>query len=138
PPDATIQPDLAERLREIGVVQPNPTYSPSSKASLVSSPLQETRHSGPIFPAASNNAVLSALEARRRLAEEAEEEFENLGIAGGQGRRFLYAGMIRDVLVMKERGASDEQIEHRLNLKKGVVSRLGPKGLYRPAGGAVP
>ncbi|PSR87394.1 hypothetical protein BD289DRAFT_452768 [Coniella lustricola] len=135
--EAAIQPDLAQRLREIGVVQPNPTYSPSSTALPFSSPLQESEHSGPIFPSSASNPVLSALEARRRLADQAEAEFESLGLSSATGRSFLQAGMIRDALVMRERGASDADIEHRLNLKKGVLARLGPKSLYKPTGGGV-
>lgn len=142
-PADSLQPGLAERLRQIGVVQPNPTYSPSSTASPTttttsSQSLQEHGGGGPVFPSPSNNAVLSALEARERLSREAEEEFESLGLSGGQGRRFLTSGMIRDVLVMRERGASDGEIENRFNLRRGVVRRLGPRGLVQPVGGPAP
>lgn len=141
-PDNMIQPELAKRLREIGVVQPNPTYSHSSTAatspSQPLSQLQQTGHSGPIFPDASRNVVLSALEARRRVQHEAEQEIENLGLSSSQGRKFLHAGMIRDALVMREKGASDAAIENRLNLQKGVVKRLGPLHLYKPAVGGEP
>lgn len=141
PPESSLQPGLAERLRQIGVVQPNPTYSPSSTASPTSSqPAHEqpSGGAGPVFPSPSNNAVLSALEARERLAREAEEEFEGLGLSGGQGRRFLTSGMIRDVLVMREWGAADAEIEHRFNLRSGVVRRLGPRSLFQPVGGPAP
>lgn len=140
-PENSLQPGLAERLRQIGVVQPNPTYSPSSTASPTTSS-QPSRHEqgpgGPVFPSPSNNAVLSALEARERLSREAEEEFESLGLSSGQGRRFLTSGMIRDVLVMRERGASDGEIEHRFNLRKGLVRRLGPRDMVQPVGGPAP
>ncbi|KAL1864317.1 hypothetical protein Daus18300_007740 [Diaporthe australafricana] len=134
-PDQRLQPGLAERLRQIGVVQPNPTYSPSSTASPSS---QNPQQPGPVFPSPSNNGVLSALEARERLSREAEEEFESMGLSSGQGRRFLTSGMIRDVLVMRERGARDEEIEHRFNLRRGVVRKLGPRGLFQPVGGPAP
>ncbi|KAJ4393157.1 hypothetical protein N0V93_002364 [Gnomoniopsis smithogilvyi] len=141
-PDNMIQPDLAKRLREIGVVQPNPTFSNSSTATTTSSQphsqLEQTENSGPIFPAASQNAVLSALEARRRVQREAEVEFENLGLSSSEGRNFLHAGMIRDILVMRERGANEAAIENRFNLKRGVVKRLGPPHLYKPAVGGEP
>ncbi|CAN8101360.1 unnamed protein product [Discula destructiva] len=136
--DHTAQPELAKRLRELGVVQPNPTYSHSSTATNTPSYLHQSENSGPIFPAASQNAVLSALEVRRRVQQEAEQEFENLGLSSSQGRRFLHAGMIRDILVMRERGASETQIEKRFNLRKGVVKTLGPSQLYRPAIGGEP
>ncbi|KKY29406.1 hypothetical protein UCDDA912_g10666 [Diaporthe ampelina] len=142
-PENSLQPGLAERLRQIGVVQPNPTYSPSSTASPTSTqPAQEPGGAGgvngPVFPSPSNNAVLSALEARERLSREAEEEFEGLGLSGGKGRRFLTSGMIRDVLVMRERGSSDADIEHRFNLRSGVVRKLGPRGLFQPVGVPAP
>lgn len=131
-PDNMIQPDLAKRLREIGVVQPNPTYSHSSTASTTAAPSYQSQNSGPVFPAASQNAVLTALEARRKVQEQADSEFENLGLSSSQGRQFLHAGMIRDMLVMRERGSSEEQIENRFNLKKGVVKKLGPRDVYKP------
>lgn len=91
-----------------------------------------------MFPAASQNAVLSALEVRRRVQGEAEREFENLGLASSEGRRFLPAGMIRDILVMRERGASEAQVENRFNLKKSVIKTLGPRELYKPTTGGEP
>lgn len=140
-PDNMISPDFARRLGQIGVVQPNPTFSPSSTAS-TSLPTpsssssqqqqQPVQNSGPIFPSPSHNLVLSALEARERLQNEADHEFQNLGTSSSQGRRFLHAGLIRDVLVMRERGAHDHEVERRFNLKKGVLRSLGPEGLYRP------
>ncbi|ROW07835.1 hypothetical protein VMCG_03352 [Cytospora schulzeri] len=142
--DNTIRPDYAQRLREIGVVQPNPTYSststasPSHSPSPSSSPLHQTDNSGPIFPSPSSNPVLAALEARGRIQREADEEFEGLGVSGGRGRRFLTSGMLRDVLVMRERGAGEGEIENRFNLRRGVVRRLGPRGLYQPIKGALP
>lgn len=137
------QPELAKRLREIGVVQPNPTYSHSSTATTspsrpYQSQFEQTENSGPVFPDASQNTVLSALEARRRVQNEAEEEFENLGLSNSRGRKFLHAGMIRDVLVMRARGASEAAIEKRFDLKEGVVKRLGPPHLYQPAAGGEP
>lgn len=138
-PNNMISPDFARRLGKIGVVQPNPTFSPSSTASSgipTPSPLQQANNSGPIFPSPSSNLVLSALEARERLEVEADQEFQKLGLSSSQGRRFLPAGMIRDVLVMRERGAKDQDVENRFNLKKGVLRSLGPQGLYKSTGGS--
>lgn len=104
----------------------------------MSPPRQQAQPDGPIYPSPSSNPVLAALEARERLQREADEEFENLGLSSSQGRRFLQAGMVRDVLVMRARGASEAEIENRFNLKRGVLKTLGPRGLYEPAGGAEP
>ena len=73
--------------------------------------------------------------ARSRLAQEAEEEFENLGRRGSPGRSFLDVVTIRQVLMMRdEQKKSAEEIERTLGLRKGLVARLGPRGLYSGAG----
>lgn len=128
-----IQPDLAARLRQIGVVQPNPTFSPSSTADPIPSPPpphhQGSSSSGPVFPSTSSNPVLSALEARRQIEQAAELDMEQ-----HTARRFLNATTIHRALALRERGASLAQIEERLRLKKGVLAALGPEGLYKPVG----
>ncbi|KAJ9132991.1 hypothetical protein NKR23_g11029 [Pleurostoma richardsiae] len=124
----------ASRLMQMGAVQPNPLYSPSSTAS----PMAPQQHvDGPAYPSPSSNPTLGALEARRRLEREAETEFEEMGRSGSQGRQLLNVGTIRSILVMRERGARPEDIEARFNLRRGVVERLGPRGLVTPLGGAV-
>lgn len=87
----------------------------------------------PQFPAASNNATLGALEARRQLEQRAAQEFETMGKAGYQGREFLDISTIRNILVMRQRGNSPSEIETRLRLKPGVVARLGRPGVVEPA-----
>jgi hypothetical protein len=75
------------------------------------------------------------LAARSRIAREAEEEFENLGRRGSPGRSFLDVVTIRQVLMMRdEQGKGAEEIERTLGLRKGVVGKLGPRGLYTGAG----
>ncbi|PMD17141.1 hypothetical protein NA56DRAFT_280694 [Hyaloscypha hepaticicola] len=90
-----------------------------------------------IFPSKSHpeaggrpNPAVSLLTARYRLAEEAEREFANLGKASAGGRQFLDVITIRKVLEMRdEKGLQEGEIERRLELRKGVVGRLGRGGV---------
>ncbi|KAE9367185.1 hypothetical protein N431DRAFT_487576 [Stipitochalara longipes BDJ] len=80
------------------------------------------------------NPAVSLLTARYRLAEEAEREFANIGKAGGEGRQFLDVVTIRKLLEMREAGVEGGEIERRLELRKGVVGRLGMRGVVGVAG----
>ena len=74
------------------------------------------------------------LEARSRLAAEAEEEFANVGRKGHR-RGVLDVITIRQILKLRdENGLSGEEIERQLELKRGVVSRLGPRGVVSGSG----
>ncbi|EME87244.1 uncharacterized protein MYCFIDRAFT_44464 [Pseudocercospora fijiensis CIRAD86] len=115
-------PDFAQSLRSIGPVQPNPTLSPTSAFN----PNQAAR-SGP--DPRQNPAVL-VLEARAKLQEKAEIEFMEAGRRAHTGREFLDVYQIRQILTMRDQqGRKDEDIERRLGLKKGAVSRLGMHGI---------
>lgn len=140
--DAPLSPDFAMRLQQMGIAQPNPIFSPSSIANITPSSARNANaevmmrpedFAAPQFPAASNNATLGALEARRQLEQRAAQEFETMGKAGYQGREFLDISTIRNILVMRQRGNSPSEIETRLRLKPGVVARLGRPGVVEPA-----
>ncbi|KAK0668232.1 hypothetical protein QBC41DRAFT_124025 [Cercophora samala] len=118
--------DFASRLQQMGVVQPNPTYSPSSIASpLVDASGISQSISGPMFPSARNNPTLGALENRRRLEAQAKSEMEDWGKSTHQGKELLDIGTIKKIFVLSEQGESEQAIEKQLGLKKGVVSKLG-------------
>lgn len=74
------------------------------------------------------------LTARYRLAAEAEQEFEDTGRRGAEGRQFLDVGTLRQVLVMRGEGREDGEIERGLGLRRGVVGRLGRVGVVDVAG----
>ncbi|OAA62069.1 hypothetical protein SPI_04928 [Niveomyces insectorum RCEF 264] len=149
---------FSDRLRQMGIVQPHPTFSPSSTApddaqlmqQVETLQEQQPQHgrqqqpprpsSFPARPAA--NTTLSVLAARRRIQDQAEEEGAFGGGAAGAGastgrrgsgasagREFLSARTIKDALVLRARGVDAATIEARLQLKPGVVARLGPPGL---------
>ncbi|KAI0198378.1 hypothetical protein F4808DRAFT_462846 [Astrocystis sublimbata] len=164
--NASTNAPYAERLRKMGVATPFPTLSKSSTAgpytgpspsstyteisSSLSSPKTGTTTtttttststsstnptSNPqtaFHPAAPRNRTLSALEARRDLQARAEAEFAD----PSRGREFLDAGLLRKVLLLHNSGAEAADIEARLGLKKGVVKRLGPRGVAVPIVGA--
>jgi len=133
-----MDPDLAARARQLGPVVPNPTMSNSStfnqaprvgEAMPGAGGFQGTSPGQTIYPDARRNAAIGLLEARRRLAEEAEEEFGRVGKRDSQGRRFVDVVTLRQALVMRDRGVQGEEIERRLGLRRGVVGMLGRKGV---------
>lgn len=132
-PTEFMSPAFSARLKQMGAAQPNPTYSPSSTASHHGDP-QHQSQPAPNYPSASDNATLGVLEARRRLQEKADAELENMGKSTDKGRELLDVGLIRRVLVLRQRGERDAVIEERLHLKPGVVRRLGPPGVVEPCG----
>ena len=133
-PDLPINADFAGRLRKMGIVQPNPTYSPSS----IASPFPDAYGikqslSSPQFPSASSNATLGVLEVRRRLEARAKSELDNMGKSTDKGREFLDIGTVKQILVLRQGGVSATDIEARLRLKPGIVAKLDPAGIVAPA-----
>lgn len=126
-PDA-ITPSFSSRLHQMGVAEPNPTWSPSSTAD-VSSMLsqQPTAPLAPQFAPSTSNTTLSVLENRSRLQELADREFE----AGAERRRFVDVRGLVEAVRMREKGWADADIEDKLRLQEGVVSRLGNKKLVK-------
>jgi hypothetical protein len=117
-------PHFAASLRSIGPVTPNPTLSHSST-------FNQT-HPPSVFPSTSTNPALLAVTARQRITREAEAEAEELGKGGFEGRRYLDAYTIRQILAMRDRqGLGAEEIERALRLKRGIVGRVGAaKGVF--------
>ncbi|KAF2856710.1 hypothetical protein T440DRAFT_6572 [Plenodomus tracheiphilus IPT5] len=131
PTTESFDPALAARLNTIGPVQPNPHYSPTSTSQF--DPRRNTAPSLPpdtmmqslpqsAFPDPRNNPVLRVLEARQRIAEEAEEEIRNVGRRGFEGRVYVDAGVIQLALMRRGRGEPEGRIEEGLGIRRG---RLG-------------
>ncbi|KAK4191780.1 hypothetical protein QBC35DRAFT_425385 [Podospora australis] len=123
-----LTPAFAERLKQMGIAQPSPTFSPSSIASVDASGIGQSI-SGPRFPASSNNATLGALEARKNIQAQAEAELENMGRSTDKGREYVDVYTIKQILLMREKGETAKAIEDRLRLRPGVVNKLGGKGI---------
>ncbi|KAK8196121.1 hypothetical protein M8818_007274 [Zalaria obscura] len=125
-------PDFARSLRELGPVQPNPTLSPSSafpqnpSSASASSSSRPTRQTA---PDPRTNPAITVLAARSRLADAEERESIEAGRRGHAGREFLDVGILRQVLTLRENGTAAGEIERRLGLRKGVVERLGGRGV---------
>ncbi|KAF1958770.1 hypothetical protein CC80DRAFT_407856 [Byssothecium circinans] len=129
-------PVLASRLSTLGAVQPNPHYSASSTSSydpqrnpsstfpsdMMTSPPQSA------FPEPRDNPALRVLEARSRIAEEAEDELSQVGRRGFVGRKYVDAGVVQLALMRRKRGDTDERIEEGLGLARGRLRVLG-KGI---------
>jgi hypothetical protein len=133
-PDLPMTADFADRLRKMGIAQPQPTYSPSSIASHFpdASGIGQS-FSAPQFPSSSSNATLNVLQVRRQIEQRARGELDNTGKSTDKGREFLDIGTVKQMLALRQGGASAADIEARLRLKPGVVARLGPAGMVAPA-----
>ena len=87
-----------------------------------------------VFPSPAANPAVAMLAARQRIAEEAEKEKIAAGRKGFEGKSFVDVAMVRKILVLRdEQGMPAEEIERALGLKKGVVGRLGRKGVVEAA-----
>ncbi|TKA32543.1 hypothetical protein B0A50_01651 [Salinomyces thailandicus] len=123
-------PDFARSLRSLGPVQPNPTLSPTSAFPHPTNPNNPSQTSRPPGPDPRKNPAIMVLEARSNLQQAADAEFERVGKSSQGGRQFLDVWMIRQILLQRDvQGRSPEEIERKMGLKKGVVGRLGAKGV---------
>ncbi|KAK1077993.1 hypothetical protein LTR33_007611 [Friedmanniomyces endolithicus] len=123
-------PDFARSLRSLGAVQPNPTFSPSSAFPHPGNPNNPSHSSRPSGPDPRTNPAIMVLDSRSRLQDAADLEFQSAGRRGHEGRQFLDVHMIRQILVERDvKGRSSAEMEKKMGLKKGVVERLGPRGV---------
>ena len=118
---------FSQRLHEMGIVNPQPTFSPTSTAISGASPTATTH-----LPSAVN-ATLTVLEARRSLQRAAEADFESMGRKGSRGRQFVDVATAVRVLGLRERGTPVQDIEARFGLKPGVVAKIGRPNVVVPA-----
>lgn len=132
-PDA-VSGDFHQRLQSI--VQPNSTYSPFSTAA---SHQIHTGLDGPVLPSAptfapaKSNPTLTVLEARRRLQQAAETEFEAMGRASSKGRRFVDMRTLIDAMRLRDSGVSQSDIERQLRLDSALLDKLGRLGVLSHA-----
>ncbi|KAK5686844.1 hypothetical protein LTR17_026797 [Elasticomyces elasticus] len=123
-------PDFARSLRSLGPVQPNPTLSPSSAFPHPGNPNNPSHDPRPLGPDPQKNPAIMVLDSRARLQDEADLEFQQAGRRGHEGRQFLDVYMIRQILVERDvKGRSAADIEKKMGLRKGVVERLGARGV---------
>ncbi|KAL8807875.1 MAG: hypothetical protein Q9223_001926 [Gallowayella weberi] len=112
---------------------PGPTVHPQTQAAGSRDESINLDASDPDF-ARSLRSLGPILSRRSELANEAEAEFTRLR-GGGEGRKYLDVVKIKEVLTLRDgRGMPEAEIEERLGLRKGVVGRLGAKGVLSEAG----
>jgi hypothetical protein len=130
-PDA-INGDFSRRLQQMGNVHGQPTFSPILSARpevhvSLSQPL------GPSYPASANNTTIEVLEARGDLQRKVQAEFEDLDRRSSRRREFVDLNTVVRVLKLREIGVPAARIEAQLDLKSGVIGKLGPVGTAIPA-----
>ena len=113
----------------MGIVDPSPTYSPSSTAG----PQEGGKPSaagGPVFPSAKQNTTLSVLEARNKLQQQADEDSEAFSRAGNKAqRRFVDMRTLVDAIQMQDRGMAASEVERKLGMERGLLSKFGERGV---------
>lgn len=112
----------------MGVVQPNPTFSPSSTAQTFPQQVANDA-SSPRYPSVKHNATLSVLEARQYLQQQANDDFASLSRPGKHTKRFIDMRTLIDAMRLRDRGIAHTTIEERLNLQPGAVKKLGRHGV---------
>lgn len=116
----------------MGIVDPNPTFSPSSRAAgahqLGGMP---SSAAGPVFPSSRANVTLSALDSRRRVQQRAEEDMERFQQVGIRGARRRYVDMrtLADALQLLDKGVPAAEVESKMGMEEGLLGRLGQKGV---------
>jgi hypothetical protein len=81
---------------------------------------------------AQQSQSIKLLDARKASAEKADRETHG---EEGPGREFLDAATLRYILVLRDQERMPaEDIERKLDLKTGVIKRMGMKGLVAVAG----
>lgn len=129
---------FSNRLQQMGVVQPNPTFSPSSTVSHPppnGGPLDTSKLVVPSSASFHGSPILTTFEARDRLRSQAEAELHDLGSAHAKGRRFADMRHLLDAIRMRDSGASLREVERNLGLRAGILERLGKPGVVSHASG---
>lgn len=121
--------DFSQRLHEMGMVQPNVTFSPSSTAKndvrkVASDPSMIQ------YPSNKQNATLSVLEARRHLQQQANDDIAKTGLRGRQYKRFVDTRILINTIKLRDQGMPYAEIEERHCLEPGTVKKLGCHGVF--------
>lgn len=86
-----------------------------------------------IFPskAPGGNTGMMVVHARDRIAQQYEQELEELGRASFAGRTLISAKDVKEALRMRDEGGMSEgEVEKQLRLKSGILSQLAKPGVY--------
>lgn len=79
------------------------------------------------------NPAIVVVQARERIGKVWQAERDALGRGSFAGRTLLGAGEIADVIRMRDEGSKGEEIEKKMRLNKGLVEKLGVRGVVANA-----
>ncbi|KAK2938130.1 hypothetical protein FoTM2_001348 [Fusarium oxysporum f. sp. vasinfectum] len=125
-PGAAVPQAVARQPRAEAPKPKSKTLGNSAKDD-AATPLGPSAPPGPSFAPSRSNPTLVALSARDRLQDEAEEDFANMG---REGRRFLDMRTLVDAMKFRDRGIPEKEIESRLRIQPGLLSKLGQEKTF--------
>lgn len=133
-------PQFSSKLRALGPAMPVGDARPQHGALPTSSqpPLGQQGDGQNIFPSKAGssgvvNPAIVIVNARERIGKIWEEERDALGKGSFSGRTMLSAGELAEVLQLRDEGMVDGDIEKKMRLSRGLVGRLGVRGVVANA-----
>lgn len=133
-------PQFSSKLRALGPAMPVAHARPQDSAFPTSSqpPLGQQAGGQIIFPGSGGqsnvmNPAIVVVNARERIGKVWEEERDALGRGSFAGRTMLNAGELADIIQMRDDGMVDGDIEKDMRLSRGLVGRLGVRGVVANA-----
>ena len=130
-------PQFGSKLRALGPAMPVTRARPqNSEVPTSSQPIAELQGGARnVFPSAGRssavtNPAIVVVNARERLGKAWEEERDALGRGSFAGRTMLSAGELAEVIRLRDEGILDGEIEQRMRLNRGLVGRLGIRGVF--------
>lgn len=126
-------PQFGARLGQLGPAISVEKAVPNAAAFPTSSQPPLGQQGQNIFPtrAPGQNAGLSVVQARDRIAQKFDQEMEGLGRASFTGRTLVSAKDIKEILRMREQGGqSSSAIEKQMRLQSGILDQLVKPGLF--------
>jgi hypothetical protein len=129
-------PQFSSKLRALGPAVPVAHAQPQEGAFPTSSqpPLGQQAGVQNIFPGTSKisgvtNPAIVVVNARERIGKLWEEERDALGRGSFAGRTMLCAGELSEIIQLRDDGMVDGEIEKKMRLRRGLVGRLGVRGV---------
>lgn len=123
---------FSQRLNQMGVVQPNPTYSPSSTVLRQQSASDHgnlATFGDRLKATHRREPLLSTFASRHQLQKQAEAEYETSRPAVDKRFRFMDMRQLLDALRLRENNVAQASIEQRLGLNPGLLTKLGRPGI---------
>lgn len=133
-------PQFGSKLRALGPAMPVADARPQDSAFPTSSqpPVGQQGGGQNIFPSKTEssgvtNPAIVIVNARERIGKVWEEERDALGRGSFAGRTMLNAGELAEVIQLRDEGMAVGEIEKKMRLSRGLVGRLGVRGVVANA-----